>query len=131
MDGQVACFAALAVFIVSPTRGDFPSGFPPRPTQYYESEHPGLCDAGFIDAVKRATARIASVPSTEVLSWPGTRRIILSRSPCGVYREKAEVLLVGAVANLRQRPGHWHHTPLTQLTLGRSIARAGESAESK
>ena len=75
--------------------------------QWYAERSPPAAEA-FLDELDLAVERVREAPHR----WPrygkGARRYILPRFPFSmIYRMKAELLEVVAVAHHRRKPGYW------------------------
>jgi cytochrome P450 len=74
---------------------------------YYESCQAGL-GLEFAEEVHAAIARIIQYPDAWSPMSPNTRRCLVNRFPYGViYRAKAGVVCIIAVANIHRRPEYW------------------------
>ena len=74
---------------------------------YYDEQSPRL-GLEFLEEVYATVARITVYPHAGSPCSKNTRRCILNRFPYGViYRVRAGLVDVIAVANLQRRPGYW------------------------
>jgi hypothetical protein len=74
---------------------------------WYESQVVGL-GYGFLDEFNRAAHLIVTFPELYQQINPGLRRCLLNRFPYGlVYGVDDGVIVIVAVAHLKQRPNYW------------------------
>ena len=74
---------------------------------WYESQVVGL-GYGFLDEFNRAVRLAVSFPELYQQVSPGIRRCLLNRFPYGLlYGQNEGVIVIVAVAHLRQRPNYW------------------------
>jgi len=75
--------------------------------EFYNTQAAGLAQ-DFIDEVDSTVQRIADFPRAGAAYHHGTRRLLLRRFPFAVvYRTKADVAEVVAIAHQRRRPDYW------------------------
>jgi toxin ParE1/3/4 len=74
---------------------------------FYEARTEGL-GASFIDAVEHAISLVRQYPEMGSPLEGSRRRMLVSGFPYGVvYRHDADVIVILALAHLRQRPAYW------------------------
>ncbi|MGA2701644.1 MAG: type II toxin-antitoxin system RelE/ParE family toxin [Isosphaeraceae bacterium] len=76
--------------------------------KWYESRRTGL-SGDFVTEVDRALERITSHPDRWPIYWNRFRRVRLRRFLYSIFYsiEKADLILVLAVAHVRRRPDYW------------------------
>ena len=73
----------------------------------YRDESPGLGSA-FIDATRRAAARLVEYPYLGAVLRGEFRRQLVRRFPYAlIYRVESDRIYIIAVMHLRRRPGYW------------------------
>lgn len=75
--------------------------------EYYFRRNPIVAEA-FLNELGSALKQIAAHPQIHSLYTKNTRRCLLERFPYAVvFQEKADVILVVAIAHAKRRPGYW------------------------
>jgi plasmid stabilization system protein ParE len=93
----------MRALVLSPAQSDLAEAI-----AYYESKEVGLGD-DFAAQFYRTLDKILRYPGMGTRFTRRTRRCRMSRFPFGVlYAVRGEVILVGAVMDLRRGPTAWH-----------------------